>query len=162
MLMEASVEGHSGERRHATALFAGGWEIGLLVVMALLYLVGLAVNPAFFGTTGAISAVLRDAARYGVLAVGMSFVIVNKELDLSVGSTLGMTATLFAVLFAPSYFNLDAATAIVCCVALGLVVGLINGLLVTVLQVPAFIATLTMLFIGRGIVRGALGGILRR
>ncbi len=158
MLTEASVEGHSGERRHAAALFAGGWELGLLVVMALLYLVGLAVNPAFFGTTGAISAVLRDAARYGVLAVGMSFVIVNKELDLSVGSTLGITATLFAVLFAPSYFNLDAATAIVCCVALGLVVGLINGLLVTVLQVPAFIATLTMLFIGRGIVLGLTGG----
>src|SRR5260221_2102971 len=88
----------------------------------------------------------------------MSFVIVNKELDLSVGSTLGITATLFAVLFAPSYFNLDAATAIVCCVALGLVVGLINGLLVTVLEVPAFIATLTMLFIGRGILLGLTGG----
>src|SRR3546814_9643184 len=40
----------------------------------------------------------------------------------------------------------------------GLTIGLINGVLVTVLQVPAFIATLTMLFIGRGLVLGLTGG----
>src|ERR1700693_1950390 len=143
--------------RGSSTLF-GGWEIGLLVIMALLYLGGLYLNPAFFGSTGALFSVLRDASRYGVMAVGMTFVIVNKDLDLSVGSTFGLTATFFGMLFAPSYFDLDVTTAVTACLALGLVIGLTNGFLVTVLEVPAFIATLTTLFIGRGIILGLTGG----
>jgi ribose transport system permease protein len=143
--------------REAPLIF-GGWEIGLLVIMALLYAGGLYLNPAFFGSTDALFSVLRDASRYGVMAVGMTFVIVNKELDLSVGSTFGLTATFFGVLFAPSYFDLGLWTAVIWCLVLGLAIGLINGVLVTILEVPAFIATLTMLFIGRGIVLGLTGG----
>src|SRR5271165_1692734 len=136
----------------------GGWEVGLLVIMAALYLGGLYLNPAFFGSTSALFSVLRDASRYGVMAVGMTFVLVNKELDLSVGSTFGLTATFFGMLFAPSYFDLDVTTAVLACLALGLVIGLINGFMVTFLEVPAFIATLTMLFIGRGVILGLTGG----
>ena len=101
---------------------------------------------------------MRDAARYGVMAVGMTFVIVNKDLDLSVGSLYGLTAAVFAVSFAPSYFNSGLVPAIAWTLAIGLFVGLVNGVLVTILRVPAFIATLTMLFIGRGIVTGVSGG----
>ncbi len=147
-----------GAQLRPPSQLAGGWELGLLAFMAVLYLGGLYINPAFFGTTDAISAVLRDAARYGVLAVGMTYVIIAKELDLSVGSTWGLIATAFSVLFAPSHFGLDAGTAILVCLAIGLGVGLLNGLIVTVLEVPAFIATLTMLFIGRGLVLGLTGG----
>jgi ribose transport system permease protein len=138
-------------------LLVGGWEVGLLVVMAALYLAGLYLNPAFFGSADALFSVLRDASRYGVMAVGMTFVIVDKELDLSVGSTFGLTATVFGVLFAPTYFNYDIVTAVLGCLALGVGIGLINGLLATVLEVPAFIATLTMLFIGRGLILGLTG-----
>ena len=88
----------------------------------------------------------------------MTFVLVNRELDLSVGSTFGLTATFFGMLFAPTYFDLDVYTAVFWCLVLGLAIGLINGFLVTVLEVPAFIATLTMLFIGRGIILGLTGG----
>ena len=101
---------------------------------------------------------LRDASRYGVMAVGMTFVLVNRELDLSVGSTFGLTATFFGMLFAPTYFDLDVHTAVIWCLVLGLPIGVINGVLVTVLEVPAFIATLTMLFIGRGVLLGLTGG----
>ena len=146
------------ESGRGSSLLFGGWEVGLLVIMAALYLGGLYLNPAFFGSTSALFSVLRDASRYGVMAVGMTFVLVNKELDLSVGSTFGLTATFFGMLFAPSYFDLDVTTAVVACLALGLVVGLTNGFLVTVLEVPAFIATLTTLFIGRGVILGLTGG----
>src|SRR5271167_4672490 len=128
--------------REAPLLF-GGWEVGLLVIMALLYAAGLYLNPAFFGSTDALFSVLRDASRYGVLAIGMTFVIVNKELDLSVGSTFGLTATIFGMVFAPTYFNMSVGVAVFWCLMLGLTIGLINGILVTVLEVPAFIATLT-------------------
>jgi len=60
----------------------GTWEFGLLVFMAVLYLVGTWINPNFFGNATALASVLRDAARFGVMAVGMSFVIINRDLDL--------------------------------------------------------------------------------
>ena len=138
--------------------FAYGWEVGLLVVMAALYLAGIAINPRFFGDLTALQSVLRDAARYGVMAVGMTFVIVNRDLDLSVGSTLGLVAVVFSIAFAPTAFDLTAWQAVLICIAVGLAIGLINGVLVTWLKVPAFIATLTMLFVGRGLVLGLTGG----
>ena len=136
----------------------GGWEMGLLALMALLYLGGAYVNPGFFGSVDAFHALLRDAARYAVMAVGMTFVIVNKDLDLSVGSIYGLITVVFSMAFSAAFHDLGPGTAVLICLALGLAIGLINGVLVTILKVPAFIATLTMLLIGRGIVLGLTGG----
>lgn len=144
-------------RRLPIELF-GGWEVGLIIFMIVLYLIGVYINPRFFGGAEALSSVLRDAARYGVMAVGMTFVIVNKDLDLSVGSLYGVTAVVFSVAFSKSYFDAGIISAVGWSVLVGLLIGLINGSLVTVLRVPAFIATLTMLFIGRGFVTGLSGG----
>src|SRR5689334_12783630 len=141
-----------------SAQIAGGWEAGLLLFMALLYLAGVYINPDFFGSGEAISSILRDTARFGVMAVGMTFVIVDKDLDLSVGSTLGLVATLFSIAYAPSHLDLSIGWAILLAVAVGVLMGLLNGWLVTVMLVPSFIATLTMLFIGRGFVLGLTGG----
>ncbi|MGH6886823.1 MAG: ABC transporter permease, partial [Geminicoccales bacterium] len=126
----------------------GGWEVGLLVLMGLLYLGGAFVNPGFFGSTDAFHALLRDAARYAVMAVGMTFVIVNKDLDLSVGSVYGLTTVVFSMAFSPTFYDLGPVAAVLICLLLGAAIGLINGVLVTILRVPAFIATLTMLLIG--------------
>ncbi|MDL2410130.1 ABC transporter permease [Rhizobium calliandrae] len=131
---------------------AGGWEAGLLIFLAILYLGGAILNPAFFGSTEALHALLRDTSRVGIIAVGMTFVIANKDLDLSVGSTYGLVAVVFARLFAPSFLDFDVVTSVILCLVLGTMIGLLNGVLVTILKVPAFIATLTMLFIGRGFV----------
>ena len=100
----------------------------------------------------------RDSARYGVMAVGMTFVIVNKDIDLSVGSTFGLMGVAFSIVFSPSHYDYSLATAFLFCLLLGTVIGLINGVLVTILRVPAFIATLTILLIGRGMVLGLTGG----
>lgn len=126
--------------------------MGLLALLALIYLGGAAVNPTFFGSPEAFHALLRDTSRVAIIAVGMTFVIVNKDLDLSVGSIYGLVAVVFARLFAPSFADLDIVTSVVVCVLLGTVIGLVNGVLVTILKVPAFIATLTTLLIGRGFV----------
>ncbi|RWK56429.1 ABC transporter permease [Mesorhizobium sp.] len=136
----------------APSQIVGAWEAGLLALLLLLYLGGAFVNPAFFGSTEAFHALLRDTSRVAVIAVGMTFVIVNKDLDLSVGSTYGLIAVVFARLFAPGFLDLDIVTSVILCALLGTVIGLVNGVLVTILKVPAFIATLTMLFIGRGFV----------
>jgi ribose transport system permease protein len=88
----------------------------------------------------------------------MTFVIVNKDLDLSVGSIYGLIAVAFARLFAPNFLDLGIAVSVTLCFALGALIGLLNGVLVTILRVPAFIATLTTLLIGRGFVLGLTGG----
>jgi ribose transport system permease protein len=145
-------------RRYPPSQFAGGWEAGLLALMALLYVGGALINPAFFGTTDALHALLRDSARYGVMAVGMTFVIVNKDIDLSVGSIYGLVGVAFSIVFSPTHYDYGLTAALLFCVFLGTVIGLVNGVLVTILRVPAFIATLTMLLIGRGLVLGLTGG----
>src|SRR5512138_2360148 len=55
-------------RRLPAELF-GGWEMGLIALLLLLYLGGLYVNPAFFGSSDAFHALLRDASRIAVMAV---------------------------------------------------------------------------------------------
>jgi len=137
---------------------AGTWEIGLLGMISLLFAIGAAINPAFFGSGDALHAMLRDSSRVAVMAVGMTFVIANKDLDLSVGSTLGLTAVVFSVAFDPHKLDLGIGPAIAVTVAVGAAIGVINGVLVTLLRVPAFIATLTMLLVGRGMVLGLTGG----
>jgi ribose transport system permease protein len=137
---------------------AGTWEIGLLAMISLLFAIGAAINPAFFGSGDALHALLRDSSRVAVMAVGMTFVIANRDLDLSVGSTLGLTAVVFSLVFDPHRLDLGVGPAIAVTVAVGATIGVINGVLVTLLRVPAFIATLTMLLVGRGMVLGLTGG----
>ncbi len=107
------------------AQLVGGWELGLLVLMAILFAGGALINPAFFGSGDAFHAILRDTARYAVMAVGMTFVIVNKDLDLSVGSTNGLIGVAFSILFAPQFHRLGPGPgAPSFCLALGTFIGL--------------------------------------
>ncbi|MBO0752685.1 MAG: ABC transporter permease, partial [Bradyrhizobiaceae bacterium] len=85
-------------------------------------------------------------------------VIVNRDLDLSVGSTVGLVAVVFSLLYAPTAADAPAWIAALAASAVGLAIGLANGVLVTKLKVPSFIATLAMLFVGRGLVLGVTGG----
>ena len=141
----------------STRMF-GGWEFGLIALMAALYVGGVLVNPTYFFSGDAMTAVFRDGSRVGILACGMMFVMVAKELDLSVGSTMGVVCAAFALCYSPSYLDLGIGTAIVVSIIAGLLIGLLNGFLTTILLVPAFIATLTTLFIGRGLVLAVTAG----
>ena len=119
------------------AQLVGGWELGLLILMAILFVGGALINPAFFLSGDAFHAILRDTARYAVVAVGMTFVIVNKDLDLSVGSTNGLVGVAFSILFAPSFNDWGPIPATIFCLVLGTTIGLINGVLVTIPGVTA-------------------------
>jgi ribose transport system permease protein len=145
-------------RRRLPVEMIGAWEIGLLILIAILFTGGALVNPSFFGTFDGLHAVLRDTSRYAVMAVGMTFVIVNKDIDLSIGSTFGLVGVIFSLLFSPDFYDLGPIPSALAALALGVLIGFINGVLVTTLKVPAFIATLTMLLIGRGFVLGLTSG----
>jgi ribose transport system permease protein len=118
-------------------------------VLAVL-LVWIAIeNPNFTEPPGFL-AFLKRAAPLAVLAAGQYFVIVSGEFDLSVGSLVTVTVVVAAEVLAD---NPDGTwLAIGAVLALGALVGLVNGLVTTRLRVPSFIATLGMLLILDGAV----------
>ncbi|TBB06265.1 ABC transporter permease [Rhizobium ruizarguesonis] len=146
---------------------AGGWfssdrrqlliqEYGIFLAFLLLVVV-LSFSNEFFLTGGNISNVLLQTSINGVLAIGMTFVILTRGIDLSVGSVVALAGIVSAS------FSTTSATAAIAGapypVAIGLAVGIlvgvacgaISGAIVSRFSVPAFVATLGMLSAARGL-----------
>jgi simple sugar transport system permease protein len=111
--------------------------------------------PGFFDITwqdgrffGSVIDVLNRGAPVAILAVGMTAVIATKGVDLSVGAVMAIAGALAATMVVA---GLPAWFAVVAALAIGLVCGLWNGLLVTVLDIQPIIATLVLMVAGRGL-----------
>lgn len=118
------------------------------VVFFVIWIVFLSVSSPNFLTERNIMLLLRQASINGVAAIGATFVILLGELDISFGSVLGVAGVVAAeVLVAGG----DGAMAITAGTLCGLLVGLVNGALVTLLGIPSVIATLGMLSVVLGI-----------
>ncbi len=114
--------------------------------LALLFIISGLISPYFLGVTNIFN-VLRGASMVGIVSIGMTFVILNRGIDLSVGSILGMSAALAAGM-APQGIAFVVPVSLVA----GTFLGLVNGLIITRLRLQPFIATLGMLIFVRGIV----------
>lgn len=124
--------------------------IAIIVVFSFL-------SPYYF-TLGNFLTMATHVAIYGILAVGMLLVILNGGIDLSVGSTLalagvvagflmqGVTLNALGVILFPPVW----VVAVLTC-ALGAFVGLVNGVLIARFNVPAFVATLGVMYVARGV-----------
>ena len=120
----------------------------VIVLAALVVLcAALSIASPYFATSGNLINIVLQAAINATLACGMTFVILTGGIDLSVGSVLAFAGILFGTMLKS---NMPLPTAILLCVLIGGVCGLINGLLVTRVNLPAFIATLGMMSIARG------------
>jgi ribose transport system permease protein len=101
--------------------------------------------------------ILFEYCEYGLLATGMTLVILTGGIDLSVSSVLGLSATLFALLTIGYGWGIPAAIgAVVVC---GIVAGILNGLLVARFRIQPFVATLAMMTAARGTAKLISGGI---
>lgn len=120
----------------------------LIIAIVALYVVITLFNPRFLELFNQMN-ILRQAAVFLVLAVGMTFVISSKGIDLSVGSNLGLCACVMAWLVES---GLPVSVGLALGVALGTVIGMLNGLMITILRVNALIVTLGMLVTLRGAV----------
>ncbi len=94
-----------------------------------------------------LSNILVQAAATGIVTIGITFVLLVAGIDLSVGSTMFLSAAVAAELLAT---GLPVWSGFLIMALVGLVVGLLNGLVSTRFAVPAFIVTLATLYIGRG------------
>jgi ribose transport system permease protein len=101
--------------------------------------------------------ILYEYAEYGLLATGMTLVILTGGIDLSVGSILGLSATLFALLTIGYGWGTPAAIAAV--LAAGLVAGIVNGTLISRFRMQPFVATLAMMTAARGAAKMISGNI---
>jgi ribose transport system permease protein len=127
------------------------WVIGVqgpLLGLILLCIIFTFTTNVFFSVRNALN-VLDQVTVLGILAVGMTLVIVIGGIDLSVGSILAVVMMVMGWL--KETFNVPLPLAILIALLCGAVCGLINGLLVTKARLPAFIATLAMMSIGRGL-----------
>jgi ribose transport system permease protein len=108
----------------------------------------LALSTDSFFTAANLSNVLRQNAFTAILAAGMTFVILTAGIDLSVGSVVALSGVLCADLLVR---GVPLPLAVGAGLLVGLITGAINGAAVTLLRVPAFIATLATMLIVRGL-----------
>ncbi|HEX8889211.1 MAG TPA: sugar ABC transporter permease [Pyrinomonadaceae bacterium] len=102
------------------------------------------------------SNLVRQTAVTGVLAVGMLMVIVTGQIDLSVGSLVGLSGGISAVVL--TWLGWGFIPSIMAAIIVGLVIGALQGALVSYANIPAFIVTLGGLLVWRGIIKGVTQG----
>ena len=132
----------------------------VLIVLVIFFSIA---SKSFLSPT-TLTMVAKHVALYGILALGMTFVIITGGIDLSVGSVVGLTGMLAGGMLQEGvtigsktlYFNVPAIVVIM--LVFGALVGLINGLIVTKLGVAPFIATLGTMYICRGFANLRSGG----
>ncbi|ASW08273.1 ABC transporter permease [Rhizobium sp. 11515TR] len=146
----------NGQRRNFSLvrlILEGRAFFALIVIIAVFSF----LSPYYFSLSNFLT-MASHVAIFGILAIGMLLVILNGGIDLSVGSTLGLagciagflmqgvTLSSFGVILYPPVWAVVVLTCI-----LGGIVGAVNGVLVAYLRVPAFVASLGVLYVARGI-----------
>lgn len=134
-------------------LLEGRAYFALIVIVAVFSV----LSPYYLSLSNFLT-MSSHVALFGILAVGMLLVILNGGIDLSVGSTLGLSGVVAGALMQGVPFGPLGVTAyppvwvvaVLCC-ALGAAIGLVNGVLVARFKVPAFVATLGVMYMVRGV-----------
>lgn len=124
-------------------------DYGIIVAFIVLCVILSVVSPYFLGVNNLLN-VLRQVSINGVLAIGMTFVILTRGIDLSVGSVMA-----FAAMVAASFAVVDSGMPLIVPLTLGLAAGLalgcVNGVMVARFAIPPFVMTLGMLSMARGL-----------
>jgi rhamnose transport system permease protein len=129
-------------------------ESGILVVLVVFVAVTTAVQHRFLNTSN-IQFVLIDAAVFVLLSLGETMVVISRNVDLSVGSVLGLSAYLSSSMFTS---HASIPEVFLAGLGIGLACGVVNGLLVAGGRVPSLVVTLATLYIIRGLDILIVGG----
>lgn len=131
-------------------------EFPVAVALVALVIATTVANPRFL-TAQSVKDLLLNATILMILAAGQALVIITRNVDLSVGSILGLAGFLTGSLFA-GVPGIPIPVVFLAAMALGAVLGALNGLLVALARVPALVITLGTLYIYRGINTAWAGG----
>lgn len=129
--------------------FARIWSnYRIVFVFIIFYVICTILTQGKFGTWGNMSTVLRNASTIGVIALGMTFVIITGGIDLSSGPVLACVGSIFIFLQGAGY---PLPVAILACIGSAIGIGLVNGLIITRAKIPPFIVTLATGIIARSV-----------
>jgi ribose transport system permease protein len=124
------------------------YVVYLSFLIILIFFSFILSNKGFL-TSDNLMNILRQTAMVSVMAVGMTFTITAGEIDLSIGSTVALSALVTAILLKTQSIFVSVTVSL----AIGLVVGLINGIITTKVRIPAFLVTLGTQSIVSGLAR---------
>jgi len=122
-------------------------EVSIFLVFVLIFIVFTILTPHFIKIENLLN-IIRQISLNGIMAMGMTLVIVVGEIDLSVGAIYGLTGIVSGMLIVAGW---PIWLAIILGLICGTAVGSFNGLLVSYIKIPSFIATLGMMNVGKGI-----------
>ena len=125
-------------------------ETGIVIALILIVIAATAVNPSFIFSSDGFRDLLLTPSLLMVVAIGQAVVIITRNVDLSVGSVVGLTAYMTGRLFI-DIEGIHPGLVFLAGIALGGLLGLINGALVAFAKVPALVITLGTMYIYRGI-----------
>ena len=150
-------------RVQALRAVAGAWSWLFLIVILIFFEVWarLSYGTTFLGRIYSLQSILLAATQILLLALGLTFVIISAGIDLSIGFVTGLAAVTMAVvirLTADLPAGLSFTLGVAAAVLMSLLPGLVNGLLISRLNVPSFIGTLGMFGIARGMAFLIAGG----
>jgi ribose transport system permease protein len=121
--------------------------LGLLIFVCVLTAL---LNPQFVNAYN-LQNTLRWTALFGIISIGVAFVIITGGIDLSIGSVIGLIGSLMAWLLTQKGWNVPATLGLVLVVSAG--IGVAHGLLITKLRLQPFVVTLCGLLLYRGLAR---------
>lgn len=136
------------KERAAFKNLVGHRESGLLLILFIMVAVLAAVAKGFL-TVDNLFNVLKQTTLVTIIAAGQTFVITSNGIDLAVGQTMTLSSMVLSYLL---LFNVPVPIAIIVAIISSVVVGLLNGVLITSLNLPPFIVTLGMANIVKGII----------
>jgi len=119
-----------------------------VILFALLF-VAFGLLSSRFLSYQSLENIVKQASYVGILAVGMTFVLLTAGIDLSVGSNMYLSAVVAGLLIKQS--GLSVTLALIACLGVGLLFGIVNALIITKLRIIPFVATLGTLWVGRGL-----------
>lgn len=143
---------HKTLKKHNSTI---GKELGALTGLILLCVIMSFSSPHFFSLTNLMN-ILRQSSLIGIVAAGMTFIIITGGIDLSVGSVLSLASCLTAGMIVNYGWNVWLS--VLLGILIGALFGLFNGLLITRIPLPPFIATLGIMGVARGLAFVYTGG----
>jgi len=133
----------------------------LVPVIILTGVVGAIVSPAFLTRTNIVDNIITTSAVLGVAVIAESVILIGGFFDLSLQSTVAFAPMLMAVLVSPKSANghgLPLIVGVLATLAVVLIIGLANGVMIAKMKLNAFIVTLAMLILLQGLTVGISGG----
>jgi rhamnose transport system permease protein len=146
---DAEADGTLANPRTLVDFVLRARTLGIVVILAVFVLITTAIQPNFLSASN-VRFVLSDATLYALVAIGETFVVLTRNVDLSVGSVVGLSAYVSANMF-QTHPGIAIPLVFLVGLGIGVACGVVTGTITAIGRVPSLVVTLAMLYIIRGL-----------